>query len=141
MIRGAPRERSHLLKVVGHGRGPAPDRWLEEGWERVLRRSGFPRRPRVVPGDRLVLYAAVWQRLFGVVEVVGEPELDDGGADPVRWPWSVPVEPLLVVPVLDAAPPLQACGVAPRSMSQQSHVRITAEQYERAVDALSSVAR
>lgn len=133
--------RQHFLKVVGHARGRAPDRWLQEGWDRVLRRGGFPRRPRIAPGDRLVLYASGWQRIFGVVEVTGEPEErhpDSGNPD--RWPWSVPVEPLLVVPVLDAAPPVQACGVAPRSMSQQSHVRITPEQYGRAVAALASVA-
>ncbi len=133
--------RSHFLKTVGHARGRAPERWLEDGWERVLRRAGFPRRPRMVPGDRLVLYAAVWRRVFGVVEVVGEPEeRHPDSADPQRWPWSVAVEPLLVVPVLDAAPPVEAAGVAARSMSQQSHVRITVAQYERAVAAIASVA-
>jgi len=57
-----------------------------------------------------------------------------------RWPWIVPIEALLVVPVLDAAPPVEAIGVAPRSMSQHSHIRIGAEHYRRAVEALASVA-
>jgi hypothetical protein len=90
-----------------------------------------------VPGDRLVLYASVWRRVFGIVEAIGEP----APREHPRWPWTIAVEPLLVVPVLDAAPPIEAIGVAARSMSQQSHIRIGPEQYERAVDVIASVAR
>jgi hypothetical protein len=57
-----------------------------------------------------------------------------------RWPWTITVEPLLVVPVLDAAPPVEVIGVAARSMSRQSHIRIRPEHYERAVQALASIA-
>jgi hypothetical protein len=42
-----------------------------------------------------------------------------------------------------AAPPsfwLKAVGVAARSMSQQSHIRIEAAHYDRAVEAIASVA-
>ena len=88
------------------------------------------------PGDRLVLYASVWRRVFAICEVVGEPE----PRDHPRWPWTVAIEALLVVPVLDAAPPVEAIGVAARSMSQQSHIRIEAGHYERALEALASVA-
>lgn len=128
--------RGHWLKAVGHARGPLPERWIEDAWTGVLSRAGFPRRPRIVPGDRLVLYASVWKRVFGVVEAAGEPET----VDHPRWPWSIPVEPLLVVPRLEDAPPVEAIGVAARSMSQQSHVAITPSQYARAVAALGSVA-
>jgi len=127
---------SHWLKALGHAAGPLPARWLEDGSLRSLRRTGFPRRPRMAPGDRLVYYASVWQRVFAVVEVTGDPEQ----VEHPRWPWIVRVEPLLVIPDLEAAPPVQAIGIAPRSMSQQSHIRLTAEQYERAVEALASVA-
>ena len=41
---------------------------------------------------------------------------------------------------LDAAPPVEAIGVAARSMSQQSHIRIERGHYERAVEALASIA-
>jgi hypothetical protein len=88
-------------------------------------------------GDRLVLYASVWRRVFAAAEVTGEPE----PRDHPRWPWTVEIETLLLVPVLDAAPPVESIGVAARSMSQQSHIRIGAEHYARAVDALASVAR
>jgi hypothetical protein len=90
----------------------------------------------MAPGDRLVYYASVWQRVFAVVEVAAGPE----PRDHPRWPWIVRVEPLLVIPDLEVAPPVEAIGVLRRSMSQQSHIRLTAEQYERAVEALASVA-
>jgi len=129
--------RGHWLKAVGHARGPLPAAWLaDERWHTRLTRTGFPRRPRIVPGDRLVLYASVWKRVFGVVEVTGEPE--PSGHE--RWPWQVPMEALVVVPHLDNAPPIEAIGVAPRSMSQQSHIRLTAGQYALAVEALGAVA-
>jgi hypothetical protein len=83
-----------------------------------------------------VLYASVWRRVFAVCESVGEPV----ERDHPRWPWVVPIETLLLVPVLDAAPPVEAIGVAARSMSQQSHIRIEAAHYDRAVDAIASVA-
>jgi hypothetical protein len=124
------------LKALGHARRPLPARWLEDGSLRSLRRTGFPRRPRIAPGDRLVYYASVWQRVFAIVEAVEEPT----PIDHPRWPWAVAVEPLLVVADLEAAPPVQAIGVFPRSMSQQSHIRLTPEQYERAVEAQASVA-
>jgi hypothetical protein len=130
-------QRNHWLKALGHARGPLPDGWLEDGTvARRLRRTGFPRRPRMEPGDRLVYYASVWRRVFALVEVVGEPQRSDGSP---RWPWTVAVEPLLVVPVLSNAPPVEAIGVPPRSMSQQSHIRLRPEQYELAVEALASV--
>jgi hypothetical protein len=128
--------RGHWLKAIGHARGPLPDRWLEEGRVGLLTRTGFPRRPRIVPGDRLVLYASVWKRVFGIVEATGEPEV----VDHPRWPWSIAVEPLIVVARLEDAPPVEAIGVAPRSMSQQSHIAIGAEHYARAVAALASIA-
>jgi hypothetical protein len=111
------------------------ERWLDERPE-LLRRTGFPRRPRIVAGDRLVLYASVWRRVFALCEVIGDPV----ARDHPRWPWIVEIETLLVVPVLDAAPPVEAIGVAARSMSQQSHIRIGPDHYERAVAALASVA-
>ena len=127
--------RAHWLKAVGHARGPLSEDWLRERPE-LLRRTGFPRRPRIAPGDRLVLYASVWRRVFAVVEALEPPE----PRDHPRWPWTIAIEPLLVVPVLDAAPPVEAIGVAARSMSQHSHIRIEAGHYDRAVQAIASVA-
>ena len=46
----------------------------------------------------------------------------------------------MILPRLDDAPPVEAIGVPARSMSQQSHIRITPEQYRRAVEAIGSIA-
>jgi hypothetical protein len=126
---------NYWLKAVGHARGPLQEDWFERRPE-LLRRTGFPRRPRIEPGDRLVLYASVWRRVFAAVQVTGPPE----PREQPRWPWTVATEPLLVVPTLDAAPPVEAIGVAARSMSQQSHIRLRDEHYDLAVEALASVA-
>ncbi len=125
----------YWLKAIGHARGPLAEDWIDSRAE-LLRRTGFPRRPRIAPGDRLVLYASVWRRVFAIAEAVGEPE----PRDHPRWPWTIAIETLLLVPVLDAAPPVEAIGVAARSMRQHSHIRIGHDHYARAVDALAGVA-
>lgn len=78
----------------------------------------------------------MWRHVCAIVEAAGEPE----STGHPRWPWAIPVEPLLAVPLLSNAPPVEAIGVAARSMSQQSHIRIGPEHYERALEALASVA-
>jgi hypothetical protein len=136
--------RAYWLKAVGHARGPLPEAWLVDERARArLARTGFPRRPRIVPGDRLILYASVWKRVFGIVEVTAGPsDAAPPGPDATRsarWPWWVAIEPLVVVPHLENAPPVEAIGVAPRSMSQQSHIRLTPGQYALAVEAIGAV--
>lgn len=133
-------DRGQWLKAVGHAAAPLPDAWLEDGRIGVLRRTGFPRRPRIAPGDRLVLYASVWRAVFAIVEAVDEPtDRIPVAADPARWPWTIAIEPLVVVPVLANAPPVEAIGVAARSMSQQSHIRIEPRHLTLAVEAIASV--
>jgi hypothetical protein len=90
------------------------------------------------PGDRLIYYASVWRVVFAAVEVITEPELTRPGT---RWPWTVDVEPLLAIPLLDRAPPVEAIGVPARSMSQQSHIRLSEEHFWRAIDVIASIAR
>ena len=130
--------RAVFLKAHGTGTAPMADDWLSAGsWLVAPGRTAFPRQPRMTGGDRLVLYASVWQRIFGIAEVISEPTRADPMA--ARWPWSVQVELLLVVPVLSNAPPLEAIGVAPRSMSQHSHIRLEERHLERALEALAGV--
>jgi hypothetical protein len=127
----------HWLKTIGHARWSLPDDWLgtDGGLERV-RTTGFPRRPRVLVGDRLVYYAAGWRVVFAIVEATCEPHT----VEHPRWPWRVAVEPLLLVPLLSNAPPVEAIGVAARSMSQQSHIRLGPDNYLRAIEAIASIA-
>ncbi len=77
-------------------------------------------------GDTAVLYAAVWQAIFGIVEVVGEPENDPHRE---RWSWRFAIRPLVGVPDLHDAPPVEAAGVFPQSIWRHSHIRLTAEQF------------
>jgi hypothetical protein len=132
-----------FLKAHGTGASPLPDRWMRSGSSLVdPGRTAFPRRPRIGPGDRLLLYASGWRCVFGVAEVLDEPSTHvPSPADPGRWPWSVSVELLIVVPLLSNAPPLEAIGVSPRSMSQHSHIRVEPRHLELAVEALAGVAR
>lgn len=125
---------------MGSAGSPLEDAWLEGdgAGARRLNRTGFPRRSRIEPGDRLVYYAPVWRRVFAVVEAVGDPT--DEHPVSARWPWTVAIEPLLVVPRLENAPPVEAIGVPARSMSQQSHIRLRPNQYDLAVEVLASVA-
>ena len=95
--------------------------------------SAFPRRPRIVRGDRLVNYAAGSARQFGagrifLVEKVVSEEPEPGGHP--RWPWVVRVEHVASVPLLSFAPAIEDIGVRARSLSQQSHIHLTAEQGE-----------
>lgn len=127
---------SYWIKPIGHAGGKLPANWLVER-PRVLERTGFSRRPRIADGDRFVYYASAWRRVFAIVEAVGDAEETNPGR---RWPWTVAVEPLLVIPVLERAPPIEAIGVAARSLSQHSHVRLSPESYARAVDVMASIA-
>ena len=130
-----------LLKAHGTGVSPLPDQWLRAGSSLVdPGRTAFPRRPRIAAGDRLLLYASGWRRVFGVAEVLDEPSTSDPSpANPARWPWSVAVELLIVVPLLSNAPPIEAIGVSARSMSQQSHIRLEPRHLELALEALAGV--
>jgi hypothetical protein len=92
----------------------------------------------MAPGDKLIYYASVWRVVFAAVEVMAEPE-QTGRPGTDRWPWSVAVEPLLAIPLLDRAPPVEAIGVAARSMSQQSHIRLSPELFARGLEVMISV--
>ena len=91
-----------------------------------IRTHSSSKRPSVERGDLAVLYAAVWQALYGVVEVVGDPENDPARE---RWAWSFAIRPLAVVPDLHDAPPVEAAGVFPQSLWRHSHIRLTEEQF------------
>jgi hypothetical protein len=132
-----------FLKAHGTGSNPLADRWMQAGSSLLHPGiTSFPRRPRMAAGDRLVLYASGWRRIFGIAEVLTDPSTEQASrVDPSRWPWSVGVELLVVVPLLSNAPPVEAIGVSPRSMSQQSHIRLEERHLEQAAEAIASVGR
>jgi hypothetical protein len=110
------------LLVRGTGERPL-DRYVDP--ER-LRRHSSTRRPGIQRGDLAVCYAAVWQALFALVEVDGDPEHASARS---RWAWQIPLRPLLWIDDLDLAPPVQAAGVFPSSLGRHSYIRVTGEQF------------
>jgi hypothetical protein len=95
----------------------------------TIRSQSSSKRPSVQPGDGAILYASVWQAVYAVAEIVGEPERDPKRE---RWAWSYPIRPLLVVSDLHDAPPVEAAGVFPQSIWRHSHIRLSVEQFEAA---------
>ena len=95
----------------------------------AIRAHSSSKRPSVQRGDLAILYAAVWQALYGVVEVVSDPEHDPTRE---RWAWRFAIRPLAVVPDLEDAPPVEAAGVFPQSLWRHSHIRLTAERFDAA---------
>jgi hypothetical protein len=113
---------SRWLLVRGRGDRPL-DRRIDPA---AIRAHSSSKRPSVERGDLAILYAAVWQALYGVVEVISDPEHDAARA---RWSWTFAVSPLAVVRDLHEAPPVEAAGVFPQSLWRHSHIRLTAEQF------------
>lgn len=92
-----------------------------------VERHASSRRPAVQPGDRALLYAAVWQAIYGVALVTGPPEQDSSRT---RWSWRFPLEPVALIDDLDLAPAVEEAGVLPQSIYRHSHIRLTDEQFE-----------
>jgi hypothetical protein len=110
--------------LLVRGRGDRPlDRHVDPY---AIRAHSSSKRPSVQRGDLAILYAAVWQALFGVVEVVSDPEHDP---ERDRWAWRFEVRPLAVVRDLHDAPPVEAAGVFPQSLWRHSYIRLTAERF------------
>ena len=103
----------------------------------AIRLHRTTRRPSVQAGDAAVLYAAVWQAVFAVVEVTGDPE-HDAARD--RWAWSFPLRTLVAVPHLDVAPPVEAAGIFPQSLWRHSHIRLDEERFTAACDLVEAAA-
>jgi hypothetical protein len=123
----------HWLLVRGTGDRPLP-RVVDPA---SLRTHSSTRRPSIQKGDLAVCYASGWQNIFALVEVVGDPE-NEPGRD--RWRWRIPIRPLLWVPDLNAAPPVEAAGVFPRSLGRHSYIRLSPQQFAAAEAALKEVA-
>ena len=80
----------------------------------------------------------MWQAIYGVAEIVGEPEHD---ASRERWAWRFPIRPLVVVRDLHDAPAVEAAGIWPQSLWRHSHIRLNAEQFDRAASLVEDAAR
>ena len=119
----------HWLLVRGTGERPLGPSIRPD----ALRAHSSTRRPSVQKGDRAVCYASVWQAIFALVEVAGDPE-NEPRRD--RWRWRFALRPLLVLEDLRDAPPVEAAGVFPRSLGRHSYIRLTRDQFEAARKAI-----
>jgi hypothetical protein len=127
-------EAAHWLLVRGRGERRL---WHEVGADE-LRAHSSTRRPSVQVGDVAVCYAAGWQVIFALVDVVSHPENDPARG---RWQWRFALRPTLALTDLRDAPPVEAAGVFPRSLGRHSYIRLTEEQYALARQALEEVSR
>jgi hypothetical protein len=132
----APRAETRLTHwLLVRGRGDKPlDARVDAA--RITAHSSS-KRPSVQRGDTAILYAAVWQAIFGVVEVVGDPENDPARE---RWAWTFSIRPLVVLRDLNGAPPVEAAGIFPQSLWRHSHIRLTPEQFASARELIESAA-
>jgi hypothetical protein len=128
------RHRARLTRwLLVRGRG---DRPLDAPVDPAgIRAHSSSKRPSVQPGDAAILYAAVWQAVFAVVEVTGPPEHDPSRT---RWSWRFPIRPLVAVGDLHDAPPAEEVGIFPQSIWRHSHIRLTDEQFERARERIAA---
>jgi hypothetical protein len=122
------------LLVRGTGHRPLSTRVDPD----ALTAHSSTRRPSVQKGDLAICYAAGWQSIFAVVEVIGDPDQDPGRE---RWRWRFPIRALVVLPDLRTAPPVEAAGVFPRSLGRHSYVRLTPGQFRAAHEAIAADAR
>jgi hypothetical protein len=121
------------LLVRGRGeRRLAPEVLADE-----LRAHSSTRRPSIQLGDRAVLYAAGWQVVFALADVVSEPENVPGRS---RWGWRFSIRPSFALTDLRDAPPVEAAAVFPRSLGRHSYIRLTDEQFELARAAIAEAA-
>jgi hypothetical protein len=136
-----------FLKSIGAASARLGNDWLTTGWGELKNRTDlldvvrFARNKRpsgVRAGDRLVFYAAGWERIFGIAIVVSDEPYAHGTTSEQRWPWALDIETPLVVPRLELAPHLSEIEVATTSVRQQSHIRLTPKQYALAVAALTA---
>jgi hypothetical protein len=127
---------SRWLKLLGTGE----DAMDESAVPLVLRDIGFPRRPSLKVGDKVVLYAIGHDCVFAIVEVFSPVR---AGTGPHPWDsWRCEVRPVCWTTYSNA--PGLASLTAPGgrdlfvSIRQQSHLKLTDGEYLRAVRGLEA---
>lgn len=115
------------VKTVGSAEDQLEIEWLENSWD-LLERVWFPKHPRSLRGGDLLVYYAAGRGVFpAVVELVSS---DVAPGESTRWPWTMAVRPRLVIPSLDDAPALGDSGLDPLRLRRQSHILLTAREWE-----------
>src|SRR3981189_1950386 len=120
-----------FLKSIGAVGGlELENDWLTTPWgehanrTEILDHVRFAKNKRpsgVKVGDRLVFYAAGWERFFGIGIVTSDEPYEQIASNEERWPWMLDVRVPLIVPRLKLAPRISEINVASTSVRQQSH--------------------
>jgi EVE domain len=133
--------RSYWLKSIGSSDDPQADDWVDSA-PQELTEVHFPDKgkPSVAVGDYLVYYASGTSRVVGIVEVNNSVVRD---SPEKRWPWRCEVKPHLVLGSIDERSPSLTSVLLPphttKSVMQQSHIRLSDEEYGRALAGLEDV--
>ena len=130
---------AYWLKMIGTTQNPWP---ASDRYDR--KHIGFRgRRPSgIQPGDRLVLYAVGGsKRIFALALVTGEWYESEEGKEE-GWPYRIDID--LDVNMdpshgVNAEEMFSTAGELKVKVGRRSHVRLTAEQYERAAAKLREV--
>ena len=124
------------IKVVG-AQGEEMNADWRQNEQHLLSNVWFTRHPRSLrAGDVLVYYAAVWGRLVALMTLESDSdEARDNSSDPNdgRWRWSLPVRPVVTLP-MKAGPTLTDVSIDPPRLRRKSHLLLSADESMRIRD-------
>ena len=127
------------IKVAGTGE----QAYTQERWDRRRSEGGgqslFAKRPRIARGDCLVVYAAGSAAEYGEGRFVGVEEVLSDEPEPSgheRWRWRLQTRVVAAVESISHAPALREIGVSPKSLRQHSHIKLTDDQGQQALELL-----
>lgn len=131
------RDRDKFLKTVGTADDPVAIDWMESD-PRELEYIDFTKDPKSMrAGDYLVYYAAVHQKLYGIVEISSRSSMD---AQKRRWPYYAKVSPKLVIRDMDRAPSIDTLTMPDRNfrklVQRRDYMKLSSSEYERALAAI-----
>jgi hypothetical protein len=134
-------EKKRWLKSIGSADDPLDPNWVDNAPQEltVVHYSKDP--VGIGTGDLLVYYAAVHQKLVGIVEVFQKAEFD---ARLKRWQHLTPVRARLIIKDMDRAPSIDVMNVDGKrpfrkTVQQLDYAVLTDDEYQRALDALEAV--
>lgn len=119
------------LKSVGAAESPLHRDWRAEETH-LHQKCWFSKHPRSLQsGDLLIYYAAKWGRLCGLMELISDEVLqeEEHPVNGKRWQYAMSVRPVIMLP-LPTAPTLADAQIDPLRVRRQSHIKLTAGEYQ-----------
>ena len=131
---------NRLLKSIGSANDPMALDWVDNA-PQELSVVHFSKRPASIRiGDVFVYYAAVHQKICGIVQVFSKPEYD---AQLEHWQYFCQIRPKLIIKDFDRAPSIDTLNVEGgrsfrRVVQQMDYALLEDAEYDRALNALES---